>query len=184
MNDNAIGPAAPDGARRRVVSETVVVAATPEEVYALVADPRQTRRWSPENTGATTPRDGVLKVGDRFVGANVRKGLRWSTEAQVVHADPAVRFAFRVDRWGGPRRRAKVSIATWAYELSAVEGGTAVTETWTDDRRGFADADAFVRMFDKIVTGTTFADFNRRNISRSLAGLQAMLAQSGDGLEA
>ena len=69
----------------------------------------------------------------------------------------------------------KRAIATWRYEFEHVSGGTKVTETWTDDRRNWPDALAFV--FDKIVTGgSTFPEFQRRNIRRTLGNLQRRFA--------
>lgn len=158
--------------RPRTVSDRVVVTAAPDEVYALVADPTRTSRWSPENTGATTPHPGPLEVGDRFVGTNTRGFLSWRTESVVTAADPGRRFAFQVQRWGLPTGpTARVSNASWEYHFEPVDEGTEVTETWIDDR-GWPDLVCAVA--DRVFTGgSMFSDFQRRNIRTSLDRLRA-----------
>ncbi len=161
--------------RTMQVSGSLLVSATPEAVYALIADPTRTREWSPENTGARTPRSGPLLAGDHFLGSNSRGPGSWWTESVVTIAEPGSRFAFQVVRWGWPGRMITINNATWDFALRAVDGGTEVTETWTDDR---SFPDLVARVFDKIVTGTTFAAFQRRNIDRSLTRLADVLTQS------
>ena len=58
-------------------------------------------------------------------------------------------------------------IARWDYTFEPVDGGTRVTETWTDGRRGWPDWAAAA--FDKAATGgRLFSDFQRRNIARDV----------------
>jgi hypothetical protein len=109
------------------------IAASPEELYALVSDITRTGDWSPENVGgrwlgaATGP-----AVGARFRGSNRRGFRRWSTTCTVVAADPGRRFAFDVAFAGIP-------VARWSYGFAPDASDTVVTETWTDLRpRSFA----------------------------------------------
>jgi hypothetical protein len=68
----------------------------------------------------------------------------------------------------------RVRIATWDYAFEAVDGGTKVTETWSDGRRNWPDVVA--NTVDKFATGgRTFAEFQRRNIARTLANMKADL---------
>lgn len=160
------------GVRTRTVSDSVVVAAPPDEVYAALADPTRMARWSPENTGAVVadPRRGGTYVGMTFVGTNRRGGARWSTRCVVTAAEPGRRFAFAVRAIGVGRPILPTPIASWEYRFEPVDGGTRVTETWTDDRPW---PDALAAAFDKVATrGSLFADFQRRNIARTLASLQ------------
>lgn len=61
---------------------------------------------------------------------------------------------------------------TWAYAFEPVEGDARVTESWTDGRTAWPDV--LAAAFDRIVTGGhLFADFQRRNITRTLAALNA-----------
>lgn len=153
------------------VRESVLVATDAQTVWGAVADPTQTRRWSPENRGAVL--DAPLAVGSTFVGRNKRGPARWSTRCRVTAYEPGRRFAFRVEAIGVRTPRVGAPIAVWDYRLVAVDGGTEVTEIWTDLRTGWPDSAA--RVFDKIATGTTFAEFNRRNIRRTLDRLKATL---------
>lgn len=162
--------------REMTVSDSVVISGVhADTVFAEVADPSQMGRWSPENTGTAGPGPaGVLAVGDVFVGTNRRGRVAWSTRCRVTVAEPGRQFAFRVVAIGVRRPLLKAPIATWEYTFEPVEDGTRVTETWRDDRRGWPDPVAAA--FDKSVTGgRLFADFQRRNIARTLAALQTDL---------
>jgi hypothetical protein len=159
------------------VSDSVVVAADPAAVYAVVADPTRTPEYSPENRGARTGAPGLLPVGAVFTGANERRGFRWITECVVTAADPGERFAFRVRAIGGARRRVRARIAGWEHRLEPValpdgRPGTRVTQTWTDER---AMPDPVARVFDAVATRGPFADFQRRNLATSLQRLKALL---------
>lgn len=166
-------------ARTMQVSDDVVVDAAPDEVWALVADPTRIPAWSPENTGADTPHPGPLDVGDRFVGHNTRGAVSWATGCTVTASEPGREFAFTVDRYGTAGWRFPAKVASWRFTFEEVEGGTRVTETWRDDRERWPDPVA--RAFDKVATGgRTFAEFQRRNIRRSLDHL-AEAVGSSDG---
>ena len=157
------------------VSDSVVIAVDPSVAYDRVSDVTQTHRWSPENTGAKVERPGTPAfVGMTFVGSNVRRGVRWVTGCEVTAADPGQRFAFKVNRYGFGKPLLRVPIATWEYRFEPVEGGTRVTEVWTDDRRKWPDAVAL--RFDKVATGKPgFAEFQRGNIRRTLDKLKTIL---------
>lgn len=164
------------GSRTMLVSDDVVVDATPQQAWEAVADPTRIPAFSPENVGADTATPGPLRVGDRFVGHNVRGSLSWETEAEVVASEPGERFTFRVDRWGAKGVHVPVRVATWEYEFEPVDGGTRITETWRDDRRW---PDALADRFDRLATGgRPFAEHQRRNIRRSLDRLAELLAST------
>ncbi len=162
------------------VSDSVVIELDAETIYALVADPTQMPRWSPENTGASTEvATGPLEVGAVFNGTNKRGGTRWTTQCVVTRAEPGRQFAFDVRKIGLTTPLIPGGIARWDYTFEAVEGGTRVTETWTDLRRWWPDLVAAT--FDKAATGgRLFADFQRRNIKRTLAAMKADLEGSAD----
>ena len=104
------------------------IAATPEQLYELISDLPRMGEWSPENDGgkwlkgATGP-----AVGAKFKGRNHNGWRRWSTVATVVTADPGREFAFDVTVAG-------LKVARWGYRLACDDGGTEVTEYWTDHR--------------------------------------------------
>jgi len=158
-----------------VQDSVVIEGVTPAEVYDLVSDPSRMGRWSPENLGAEVPEPGRPSyVGMSFVGANKRGRFRWSTRCTVTAADPGEQFAFRVHAIGLKVPRIPGPIAQWEYRFEEVARGTQVTEVWTDGRRGWPDAVA--NRFDKTATGgRTFAEFQRRNIAKTLARLKSDL---------
>lgn len=110
------------------LTESITVAAPPEQVYALVSDLPRMGEWSPECTrvtwsaGTTGP-----AVGARFVGHNRVGAVRWFTQGRVVDAVPGRRFAFSVHF--GP-----VPISLWTYGFEPADSGCRVTESWTDHR--------------------------------------------------
>ncbi|WP_104180210.1 SRPBCC family protein [Arthrobacter sp. B0490] len=154
------------------VSDSTVVARPPEALYAMVSDVTRMGEWSPENRGAVLAGgDGRVTVGTVFDGANTRGRVSWTTRCTVTVAEPGREFAFRVHAIGGAKRRVPARIATWRYTFEELDGGTLVTETWTDDRPWH---DAAARAFDYVATGgTTFAAFQRGNIRRTLRNLKA-----------
>lgn len=170
--------------RTMQVSDSVLIAADAHTIWEQVADPTQMPRWSRENTGARAAgRSGSgdaggrpLAVGEVFDGTNRRGRARWVTECVVTASEPGRRFAFDVRGIGVRTPRVGSRIATWEYTFEPVDGGTLVTETWRDGRRGWPDPVAAV--FDKLATGgRLFADFQRRNIARTLAAMKADFEQ-------
>ncbi|WP_327341009.1 SRPBCC family protein (plasmid) [Streptomyces sp. NBC_01324] len=167
--------------RTMSVSDSTMVAVAPSAVYAQVSDPTTMGRWSPENRGAKVLGERrEAYVGMVFEGRNKRGRMSWTTRCTVTAADPGERFAFRVHAIGARRPRLPGAIATWEYRFEEVDGATLVTETWTDDRRGWPDF--LANAFDRAATrGHTFADFQRGNIRTTLQRLKAALEAPLDG---
>ncbi len=98
---------------------TIHINATPEAVYALVADVTRMGEWSPETTecvwldGATGP-----AVGAKFKGSNKLGPMKWSTSPTVIAADAGKTFAF------------DAGATEWRYTFTADNGGTSVTESF------------------------------------------------------
>ena len=161
--------------RTLTVQDSIVVDADPVTIYRLVADPSQMPRWSPENTAGDVSEPGSpATVGTVFVGSNQRGRARWKTRCRVTASDLGERFTFDVFQFGVGTPFVTVRIATWDYAFEAVDGGTKVTESWTDGRSHWPDAVA--NFFDKFATGgRTFAEFQRRNIAKTLANMKADL---------
>jgi Polyketide cyclase / dehydrase and lipid transport len=108
-------------------SEQLVVNATPECVYDLVADLARMGEWSPEcqhvewEDGATEPAEGA-----RFVGHNrggPRGLFRWSRRGRVLTAHTGSEFAFATEEGGHES-------TVWRYRFEPVDGGTRVTESY------------------------------------------------------
>ena len=112
MNEPANSP--------RVVSESVDIAAPPEVVFAILADPRQQSRI--DGSGSVR---GLLKGPDRLskgatFGVDMKLfGLPYKIRNTVVEFEEGRRVAWR--HFGGHR---------WRYVLEPTEGGTRVTESF------------------------------------------------------
>lgn len=158
--------------RTFTVARSIEIGASAERLYAMVSDVSRMGEWSPENRGSTPLSDGPLVPGTSFEGRNRRGRATWMTRCTVTAAEPGSRFAFRVHRIGVSRPRIEGPNASWEYRFEPLRGGgTRVTETWTDDRRSWPDP--LARIFDAVVTGGgTFADFQQKNIDRTLANLK------------
>lgn len=158
--------------RPMTVRDSIEVAIDPVSLWSQLADPSQMPRWSPENTGAPVGAGRTLGVGEVFHGTNKRGPARWTTRCVVTVSEPGQAFGFDVIAIGVKNPRLQGRIANWSYTLAPTEGGTHVTETWTDLRRGWPDWVAAA--FDKVATrGSLFSDFQRRNIARTLARMKA-----------
>ena len=105
---------------------TVHMKATPDEIWPLVSDVTNTKRFAAETFdarwlgGATGPAMGV-----RFKGHVKRNGwgpVYWSV-ATIDACEPGREFAFTVALAGRPAIR-------WRYVLSPQDGGTDVTESF------------------------------------------------------
>ncbi len=101
------------------MSRSVVVAAPPEQVFALLADPAR----HAELDGSGTVRGRVsgparLALGDRF-RMRMRLGLPYVISNQVVEFEEGRRIAWR-----------HFGRHVWRYEVEPVDGGARVTETF------------------------------------------------------
>jgi Polyketide cyclase / dehydrase and lipid transport len=109
-------------------SQSVVIEASAERIYELVADLPRMGDWSPECrqvewlTGSTGPAEGATFIGHNRGGPG---GLmKWSRRGRVLAADPGREFAFVTEEGGRESTR-------WQYRLEPVEGGTRVIESYT-----------------------------------------------------
>ena len=113
-----------------------VVHATPEQVFAVLADPRRHR----EIDGSGTLRDAVdgpakLSQGAVF-GMNMKVGAPYQMTNTVVEYDEGRRIAWQA--YPTSSIGAKVAGGRiWRYELEPVAGGTRVRETWDVRRERF-----------------------------------------------
>jgi uncharacterized protein YndB with AHSA1/START domain len=112
-----------------------VIAATPKEIFDVIADPARHRDFdgsgSVRAVAAGTPER--LELGATF-GMSMKRGVGYSMLNTVTEFDENRRIAWspkpasgRGSRWVG---------RIWRYELEPVEGGTKVTETWDISREG------------------------------------------------
>jgi uncharacterized protein YndB with AHSA1/START domain len=115
-----------------VTSDTATVErlipAAPEEIFALLADPRRHK----DIDGSGTVRDAknlpdTLSLGATF-GMSMHLGIPYSMASTVIEFEPNRVIAWQTYPPGRAHRLAGGRI--WRYELEPVEGGTMVRETW------------------------------------------------------
>jgi uncharacterized protein YndB with AHSA1/START domain len=111
----------------RVVSATRVIAASPEKIFELIADPAQQPRWDGnENLSQAAKGQRVRQAGDVFVMTLTMGADR---ENHVVEFEEGRRIAWRPSE---PGKRQPGHL--WRWELEpAGDSGTRVTHTydWT-----------------------------------------------------
>lgn len=122
----------PTGARaqRADVEVDIVVDATPDAVYALVADLNSLVDLAEETTEMSWRKGSTAKPGAVFTGHNRNGKHTWSTTCTITDADPGKRFAFDV-------KYTLLPIARWQYDFEAADGGCRVTERTWDRRPGW-----------------------------------------------
>lgn len=103
---------------------SIVIAASPERVWALVSDVTRMGEWSPENVGGRWL-DGATgpAAGARFRGTNRRGKRTWSTTCHVLVADPGRELVFATGSAARPQ-------TVWRYQMEPVPEGTRVAESF------------------------------------------------------
>lgn len=104
------------------------IAASPEVVYAAIADVTRMGEWSTEcHTCAWL--DGATEaiVGARFEGHNKNNDHEWTVQSTVTAAEVGRVFNFDC-------AVRDFTFASWGYAIEATDDGCRVTESWTDHR--------------------------------------------------
>ena len=151
----------------RIVSASTTVAAPPEVVFAILADPRQHPRIDGSGTlQGTVSGPERLAKGAEFGMDMKMYGLPYKIRNRVVEFEEDRRIAWR--HFGGHR---------WRYELEPADGGTRVTESF--------DYSRYNALWSKLIEVTGFPDRNRRGIEETLVRLaraaEQDAARTGDG---
>lgn len=138
----------------RIVSESVDIAAPPEKVFDILADPHQHPRIDGSGTLQQTIKGpDRLSKGAQF-GLDMKLfGLPYKIRNTVVEFEDNRRIAWR--HFGGHR---------WRYVLEPTENGTRVTESFDYSRYGGAQ-----RRFVELLR---FPQRNREGIISTLANLK------------
>ena len=99
------------------------MAATPDQVYAVLSDPTRVGEWSHEAHRARwLGQPAAPVVGARFVGSNRVGLMRWDMPCTIIAAEPGRRFAYHT-RNGRPGTE-------WDYTLVPSGEGTRVLQRW------------------------------------------------------
>ena len=106
-----------------------VIAAPPEAIFALLADPRRHKDFDGSGTVRSAKKmPDALKLGSTF-GMSMRLGIHYSMQSTVIEFEPNRRIAWQTRPPGRiPGKLAGGRI--WRYELEPVDGGTRVRESW------------------------------------------------------
>ncbi len=102
--------------------DSIVIAAEPDMVYAMISDVTRMGEWSPICKACWWDDENARGVDAWFTGRNELAGRVWETRCKVAAADGA-EFAFLVHADGAPAVR-------WGYRVAPADGGTKVTESW------------------------------------------------------
>jgi uncharacterized protein YndB with AHSA1/START domain len=106
-------------------SQEALVAATPDQVWAVLTDVTRIAEWSHECRGAAWL-DGASgpAVGVRFRGTNKVGRFGWSRVCTVTDLDPGRTFGYRTNGGFPPDSTA------WTFRLEPEAAGTRVTQSF------------------------------------------------------
>jgi uncharacterized protein YndB with AHSA1/START domain len=149
---------------RDVVSVERVIAAPPEAIFAVLADPRRHRDIDGSGSvGEAKDMPDRLRLGSTF-GMSMKMGIPYSMVNEVIESEEGRRIAWaphmKLLAWVSGGR-------IWRYELEPVDGGTRVTETWDITQE---KSKAFVR---------PAAKKTRANMEATLARLEEIATAPG-----
>ncbi len=104
------------------------IAASPEAVYAAIADVTRMGEWSDECQACEWHEgfDGPA-VGATFDGHNRNGELTWTTQGRIIEAEPGRSFVFECSLM-------EFHFSTWGYRFEPTASGCRVTE-WSEDLR-------------------------------------------------
>jgi len=106
-------------------SDSIFIAAPPEQVYAFITDVSKLSTLSPECIRAEWNAGQSLGVGATFHGWNQAGDHAWDVECVVSAVEPNKEFAFRA----APELLGEHA-TLWRFVLEPKEGGTHVTESF------------------------------------------------------
>jgi uncharacterized protein YndB with AHSA1/START domain len=101
-----------------LLEESIEIAAPPARVWALVKDPREMTRWSPQTWKSVLRGGGEPRLGSRFVNINHKGLLVWPTRSKIVRLEPEREIAWRV----------KDNYTVWSLTLEPSGDGTRLVQ--------------------------------------------------------
>jgi Polyketide cyclase / dehydrase and lipid transport len=131
-------------------SASIVISATPQQVWTAIADVTRMGEWSPECVacrwigGATTAALGARFEGDNEARVFGRVVKRWTTTSEVTACESGRLFEFVAE-----------GFSTWRYDLEPQGGGTLVTESFWYEAKGVQGLfyDVVLRRSSSMTTG-------------------------------
>jgi uncharacterized protein YndB with AHSA1/START domain len=141
-----------------------VIAAPPERIFDLLADP--SRHADIDGSGTVVAaKEGSrrLQLGDRF-GTSMKMGVPYSMQNTVVELEENRRIAWQT-RGGGGLIGKRTGGRIWRYELEPAEGGTRVRESWDISQEA-----TLFRPMVRLLTGKT-----RSNMEATLERIEQIV---------
>ncbi len=136
------------------------IAASPAAVWAVLSDPRNMARWSPQTLKTFLKGEGL---GATMINLNKRGFLLWPTQSKIVRFVPEQEIAWRV----------KENTVVWSYTLEPAGAGTKVTAR-REAPEGITDLS--VRLTNVAFGGTdSFAAELERDLAATLTKIKAEL---------
>jgi hypothetical protein len=105
------------------------IAAPAGEIFALIADPSRHKDIDGSGTVVQAKEPGrQVAMGDTF-GMSMKKGLGYSMVNTIIEFEQDRRIAWQTKPANGFMEK-MIGGRIWRYELTPVDGGTRVKETW------------------------------------------------------
>lgn len=104
---------------------SVSVNAPAHSVYSLISDLTRMGEWSPENIGGDWISGTPGAAGSRFRGHNRTAERAWSTECEIVAAEPPRLFA-----WTVLSSVDEADSSRWSFEIDPDRIGCALTQRY------------------------------------------------------
>lgn len=140
---------------------SIDIAAPPAAVWALVGDPRNMKRWSPQVVRSFVRGSGAIGEGTKLFNINRQGALVWPTNSMVVRYTPEREIAWRV----------KDNYTVWGLKLEAIEGGTRLSQ-YREAPDGISDISA--RLTKSVLGGIdNFTARLRREMGMTLQRIKA-----------
>ena len=104
---------------------SIEIAAPPEAVWPLVADPEQMAAWHVRLVSVRRTASGAVRVGERFGTTYAMGGRQGNGEAEVVRCQPPVELTYR----HFVKMGARTGYVDETFELNHGGGGTRLRQT-------------------------------------------------------
>ena len=155
-----------DSGSRDVLTVQRVIPAPPEAIFDLLVDPGKHPLIDGSGSVKHARSGGRrLALGDSF-GMDMKLGVAYSTRNVVVELEDNQRIAWQTL---APAPLDKlITGRIWRYELTPVEGGTLVKETWDIRSEAALSKPAVRRM----------AQMTERNMTRTLERIEEIVTES------
>lgn len=139
-----------------------VVHASPEAIFAVLADPSRHQEIDGSGSLRGGPASTTLALGDEF-GMDMQIGAKYSMTNTVVEFEPGRRIAWQA-RSSFDAVKKLIGGRIWRYELTPVEGGTLVRETWDISQEAIP------------LLVSPLRSMTRRNMTKTLERLEKVVA--------